>query len=253
MRRGIEAGLPQRQAHRTPVLLEPVQRLRTPTTAFAQNQCNCARFFLDLRRVLRVTPHQAAAELVTRVETIQALEQGQVAMLPPWPETARVVLSYAAWAGIDGRPVLSAIADMLREVQMVERQAIANQPALAPPPKARPAMLPQALQVERLRRASNALASGARRLPREAMAQVRKRPDRAFYAVSFPLVLMLLMLNTSVLQAAVAHIPGPLARAAEGVKSYLQVQFAPVRDGFRWINVDEPRKRRGDKLPINHR
>ena len=246
MRRGFEPSGIERAARAQPVLLEPVrsQHVRhAPSPAFVHNQVNCARFFIDVRRLLGVTPHQAAVELVTRVETIEALENGQIGLLPPWPETARVVMAYAAWAGIDGRPVLSVIADLMREYR--SHQHVALKPA--------PVHTVPRLQVDRIRRAGNAIAHGAIRLPREAIRQVRQRPDRAFYALSFPLAVLIIVLNTSALQASLNHLPRPVVSVATGVKSYFQVAFAPVREGFKWIEVDDPRKRRGDKLPVEHR
>ncbi len=63
-----------------------------------------AVFFRDLRKFLGVTQQQAAAQLLTHVQVIDALENADVRYLPAWPETARIVMAYAAWARIDGRP-----------------------------------------------------------------------------------------------------------------------------------------------------
>jgi len=116
-----------------------------------------------------------------------------------------------------------------------------------------PPRLPTRLPVERIRRAGNAIAHGAARLPREALAQVRKRPDRAFYAVSFPLVLLVVAANTTFLATPLAVLTKPVASAAQGIKTYYQERFAPVREGFKWIEADDPRDRRGDKLPVEPR
>lgn len=236
----------------------PAPGQASPSVTFAHNQINCARFFCDLRRVLDVSSHQAAGHLVARAETIEALERGDITRLPPWPETARVVMAYAAWAGIDGRPVLAAIAEMMREIDAHGQPHL----QLAPPRQAAhrgPQRLgPQRLHVERLpveriRRAGTAIAHGAVQLPRQALAQVRRRPDRAFYAVSFPLVLIVVAMNTSFLAAPLSAVAEPAVHAVKGVKSYFQERFAPVREGFRWIEVDDPRQRRGDKLPVEPR
>ncbi len=244
MRRGFGAADPHR-ARRAPVQLEPVPKPRRPAVPAAEQRASVARFFIDLRRVLRVTPHQAAVEIVTRVETIEALESGQVNLLPQWPETARVVMAYAGLAGIDGRPVLTAIASLIRDERVIDHQAHLARPAAR--------HMAHAIHVERLRQARHVIARNAIKLPREAIRQVRQRPDRAFYAVSFPMALVLVMLNTSLIQSAFAHLPRPVRHVAESAKTYFQVQFAPVRDGLRWIDVDDPRKRRGDKLPVDHR
>jgi hypothetical protein len=34
----------------------------------------------------------------------------------------------------------------------------------------------------------------------------------------------------------------------EGARNKMSEQWAPVREGLRWIEVDDPRQRRGDKL-----
>src|SRR4051812_33193543 len=65
-----------------------------------------ARFFQDLRRAFRMSPQQVAQRLATRVDIVAALEAGQVANLPPWPETCRIVRTYTSLAGLDPRPIL---------------------------------------------------------------------------------------------------------------------------------------------------
>jgi hypothetical protein len=192
--------------------------------------------FRDLRNALRLTPHQAAAHLLTRPDVIEAFEAGEFELLPPWPETARVIMAYTSMAGIDGLPILRALAEALRTPAQTAR-------ALPSSPQGS-----QRLQVERIRQAGTALANGAKKLPAGALKQVRERPERAFYAVSLPLAIILLLLNTSVLQAAFSHVPRPISRMAQDVRQFFQVQFAPVREGLRWIDVDDPRRRRADKL-----
>lgn len=201
-----------------------------------QARANIARLLFDLRNAMRLTPHQAAAHIQTTVETIQALETGHFEYLPAWPETSRVVMAYAAMAGIDGRAVLAALASVI------------SQPVAAPVAPHHAVHAGHHAQVDRLRQAGTAFANGAKRLPAGAMKQVRERPERAFYAVSLPLAIVLLLLNTSVLQAAFDHVPRPVSRMSQTVRQFFQEQFAPVREGLRWIEVDEPRRRRADKL-----
>ncbi len=260
MRRGFEAVQPAGGVPACSGSFGPAPGLPYVSPAFAHNQVNCARFFADMRRVLGVSQQQVAGQLVTRVETIDALERADISQLPPWPETARVVMAYAAAAGIDGRPVLSAIAEMMREWDAVHGQRAQTVELLPPPPhlpqpqpQHKMGRLPSRLPVDRFRRAGNAIAHGAARLPREALAQVRRRPDRAFYAVSFPLVLLVVAANTTLLATPLGFLTRPVASAAQGVKAYYQERFAPVREGFKWIEVDDPRDRRGDKLPVEPR
>lgn len=231
MSRGVGAEFPQsygrRVAHAAP-------RQRAPAVPSAQIRSNIARLFWDLRNALQLSPYQAAANLLTHSDVIGLLEAGHFEMLPPWPETARIVMTYTSMAGVDGQPVLNAIADVLR--------------ASALQVQAQPQPSPQRIQVERLRQAGTAFANGAKKLPAGALKQVRERPERAFYAVSLPLAIILLLLNSSVLQAAFNHVPRPVARMVTDVRQFFQEQFAPVHEGLRWIDVDDPRRRRGDKL-----
>ena len=240
MRRDVGLGQPYRNARAAGQSAGAVQSV-PPTSPAEHSQVvrsNIARFFIDLRRVMKITPYQAASHLVTPVETFEALETGTIERLPSWPETSRIVMAYTSIAGVDGRPVLSAIADEMRLVDQANAARVAAAQRLSQ----------SRFQVERLRQAGTAVANGVRRLPKGAMQQVRERPDRALYAVSLPLGLVLLLLNTTILQSAFSHMPRPIARMAVDVRQFFEVAFAPVHEGLRWIDVDDPRARRGDKL-----
>lgn len=231
----------------------------------ASPRASVARLFFDLRQALGQTAHFVAAQLVTEPDVIDALEMGAFERLPDWAETSRVVLGYTALAGIDGTPVLRAIDEILRREAVPQAQRFEPRNAYEASPfsgQAAPQRQPHGgnaghahhshhggLPVGRmLHDAGAALAHGAKRLPADALMQVRKRPDRALYALSVPLLLLILALNTSVVRTAFSYVPRPAAEIVRDMKMYFQVQFAPVRDGLRWIDVDNPRDRRGDKL-----
>ena len=206
-------------------------------------RADVARFFVDLRRAVGAHQLQIAAELQTHADVIAALERCDLEQLPAWPEISRVVLGYTAWAGVDGRPVLGAIGIVLKDAE--QRRQTAAQVA-----RMRPAV---AASSARLRHASLRIAEGARRLPREALIQARERPVRTFYALSLPLGIMLLMLNGGVLGKLYSHVPQPIIEVALSVKESVAVHFPPIREGLRWIEVEDPRSRRGDKLPADDR
>lgn len=197
-----------------------------------------ARFFIDLRRTIGANVPQAAQQLRTSINTLAALERADASGLPPWAETQRVVMGYAAWAGIDGRPVLAALSILVREEE--HRRQMARQAAAV-----RPAVTASA---ERLRQIQFAITEGARRLPKEALKEARERPVRTFYALSMPLALLLLSLNSHFLKD-VAHFVGrPLRAATHSISDMWAVTFAPHREGYRWIEVNNPRSRRSDRL-----
>jgi len=68
-----------------------------------------AELFRDLRAASNLSEIDLAATLATRPEVVQALEQGALYALPPWPETSRVVNSYGLLLNLDVRPLLRRI------------------------------------------------------------------------------------------------------------------------------------------------
>ena len=253
----------------------------------AESRALIGQFFIDLRRTLRLTLPQAAEYLQVRPEVIEALETGYVEHLPEWQDTSAIVMTYTSMAGINGRPALNAIGSLIayfssvapaRQPSISERlqeQALLQyQPQQPFPqvqtfqPRPKPAGLPgrshavaqavprehsQPSRAARIQaagnfmRAGSAIANGARRLPQEALNQVRRRPQRALYALSLPLGFLLLMMHSSIFET----VSRPFGSAVRWVSSYFQEHYGPVRDGLRYIEVDDPRSRRGDKLRIS--
>lgn len=228
--RDVARGRPVRSAAAaSPSAAEAADR------ATRQIRADVSRFFVDLRRTIGASVPDAARQLKTPPAVIAALEAADVEHLPPWAETQRIVMGYAAWAGIDGRPVLTALGILAREAEQrrqTARQAEAVRPAVN-------------ASSERLRQIQAAIAEGARRLPIEALNQARERPVRTFYTLSLPLAVLLLTLNPQGIGGAVAK---PFKSGVAAVQDFLAVTFAPRREGLRWIEVSDPRTRRGDRL-----
>jgi hypothetical protein len=80
-----------------------------------------AELFRDLRAATTLSEMDLAARLGTRPDVVQALEQGALYALPPWPETCRVVNAYGAFLNLDVRPLLRRIYAQL-EAGIVELQ-----------------------------------------------------------------------------------------------------------------------------------
>lgn len=188
-----------------------------------------ARYFINLRSVLRVSPTQIAAYLVIDTAVIEALENGFVDHLPAWPETTRIVTSYTALAGIDGRAVLVAIGDAIQlSADLREFDAAQAQPRLE----------------ASFKRTGVAIANRASSL--RSRAQAGGHPKWLMMAVVVTVAMVMAGLNTS----AVGQALRPVHRVASDVGDFFRVHFAPVREGHRWIEVRDPRSRRGDKLRI---
>ena len=205
-------------------------------------EAEVARFFQDLRAAFRMSQAQAAERLSTRNDIISALEAGDVSGLPPWPECCRIVRTYTGLVGLDPRPILHSLETLL---------AIA---ARKPKPAPKRSFVPRLGLQKKPRQATPNRATGNPTLPavsaslgwllhgREA------RAGRVLFAMAVPVGLLVLLTQTSVLEAAVAQLPPSVARIVRGAQDYVTVQLAPVRDGLRWIDVRDPRSRRSDKL-----
>lgn len=68
-----------------------------------------AVIFGEMRRAVQLTREQLADRLLTDVETVAALEDGVVGLLPDPGETSRVVATYTNLLGLDARPILRRI------------------------------------------------------------------------------------------------------------------------------------------------
>ncbi|MGD8422083.1 MAG: helix-turn-helix transcriptional regulator, partial [Methyloceanibacter sp.] len=105
-----------------------------------------ADLFRDLRAASNLTEADLAARIATPVEVVQALEQGAIYALPPWPETCRVVSAYGTLLNLDTRPLLRRIYAQL-EAGVVELgpKPVQDVPVMVPPAAADPTA-PQAGQ-----------------------------------------------------------------------------------------------------------
>lgn len=93
-----------------------------------------ATLFRDLRVASNLTEADLAARIATPVEVVQALEQGALYALPPWPETCRVVNAYGTMLNLDTGPLLRRIYAQL-EAGIVELgpKAMPDVPVMVPP------------------------------------------------------------------------------------------------------------------------
>ncbi|MEM9590692.1 MAG: helix-turn-helix transcriptional regulator [Pseudomonadota bacterium] len=98
-----------------------------------------ADLFRDLRAASNLTEADLAARIATPVEVVQALEQGAIYALPPWPETCRVVSAYGTILNLDTRPLLRRIYAQL-EAGVVELgpKPVQDVPVMVPPAAATP-------------------------------------------------------------------------------------------------------------------
>jgi hypothetical protein len=201
--------------------------------------------------------------LECRLEVITALEMGNVQALPAWPETVRIVTHYAVIARIDATPVLSLIRRGLDQGRVAAPAAL--------PPKKRQARSAQnepsesfvVFKAAFVQPFADAFAGVARLFtsvkaavivdaddesaqPRFGWMRLDGRKAAGLVAALF--IIVAYFAQGSSLQASLATLHPPLVKLMRGAQDYLLHRAAPVREGLRWIEVDDPRSRRGDKL-----
>lgn len=219
----------------------PVPLPRAETDLLRQE---LGQFFRNLRAAVGHPAHYISAFLLTEVRTIEALETASVERLPEWPETERVVIEYAALAGLNPAPVVSALQQLI---------ASRNDPD---PGHYGPAVEANGdLSWIGDFEANDGLPNVAARsdLAAPALAMKARPRRRVIYAASLPLLLLVVAMNASMLQAAVTQLRPGVMRIVDKGWDYVVVRMAPERAGFRWIEVDDPRSRRGDKLRTTRR
>ena len=83
--------------------------IRSIDTAAQQADSEISELFGEMRQASGRSLEQLAHQFNTSPQTIHALEQGQLSLLPPWNESSRVVFEYANLLGLDPEPVLRRI------------------------------------------------------------------------------------------------------------------------------------------------
>lgn len=220
-----------------------------------------ARFFIELRRYLRLSIADAARRVATHPDVIAALEAGRIGALPGRNETTRVVTAYIGLAGLDPRPALDRLDVLTRAAaNSAPRAQPAARPLTAVPQTSNP-----------VNRIIGRLSQAAARAGIEAeqpawfaewtahMAGTRKRlsgalqsaraPVRWVSAAALGLVVIGSVASSGVLQASVGGIAQPISGLWRKLSGEGRDVRVIVRDGLKWIEADDPRKRRSDKLP----
>lgn len=219
----------------------------------ADCDANLGRLFRDARACMQLTREDLAYRLGTTDRVVAVFETGAIASLPPWPETRRVVEGYAGLVRFDPGPLLAHLeaqvqAQAWRAVRPTE-PVVTHVPAQVPPERPMPqpvvaAPVPERpiLQRRRTSRRGGSHAWG-RFWPAMATAAVLLGLAGGFYWAAFA--------RPAVLMAAINMLPGTIAGPVRSAMDGVVALSAPRRDGLRWIEVDDPRTRKADKLRIN--
>ena len=242
-----------------------------------------ADFFRAAREHLSISKTKLALRIDSHPDVVTALETARVDQLPDWPETERVVCNYAKVLSIDPRPALhilkTAMALQRGETDLPEdsgaslkhtsttggghwSNAGTSESDLAPglahylTSNTKTSAFGEshsgdtgsqfADAVQRTRHKISEKFSGAR------IQILRQRPVRlaAFTAV-FAAVFFWIASQGWFVRLAQSNFPGPVASMVRTTNDFILYYTSPRRDGLRWIEVEDPRSRRTDKLPVS--
>jgi hypothetical protein len=219
-----------------------------------------ANLFAELRRYLGLPIPQIAHHIASHPNVIAALEAGRIDLLPHWSETARVVTAYIGIARLDPRPALERLAFLMGVAKQTSpvapRASYASPPDEAASPVAR--ILGRFAEAAARARSEAAepglLAEWAAHLKETAnclMASLWKAraPVRWVIAGALALIVIASAAPSGVLQASVGGISQPISGLWRKISGQTQHVRIIIRDGLKWIEADDPRERRSDKLP----
>jgi hypothetical protein len=226
-----------------------------------------ARLFSELRHYLGLPVPHVAQMIAAHPGVIAALEAGRIDLLPPWSETARIATAYIALAGLDPRPALDRLAVLMGV--SIPATAYAQHAAHPVEPSQRPqeAATPVARILGRLSEAASRardqastpgmLAEWSAHLQETAAglsASIRamRAPVRWVAAAALILIFLGSAAPSGVLQASVNGLSQPISGLWHKLSGQGGTIRVIVRDGLKWIEADDPRERRSDKLP-SHR
>ena len=211
--------------------------------------------FRDLRRCLRLSIPEVARKLQTRIDTIEALERGDVRRLPAWPETVRIVSTYTGLAQIDPRSVLDVISAELSAKKNANgnaKAAAGKRMWAASKIRAEANKFVQSVTafmskpVEKLRPVTFwfTIPEAARRPLQTARAS--SASTRLALVCAVLAALLTSLFQSPMLQASATG--GAVGRMIGELHEYVLMQTSPKKDGMVWIEVTDPRARRSDKL-----
>lgn len=237
--RGMRLSSPSKASPRT-----ANSRFRAGSVQPEANLNEVSQLLQGIRRAAGLSPVELASQTNTKPAVIVALEQGNLGAIPPWPESRRIVDQWVAMAGLDPRPALETLA----LVQISQPQGAAPAGASAAAARAKGHQMRGAAVgfLKRLWRRPSIRWQGM-------AAGLGLPPSRIARWAALVLILASVVTAASqnqVVAGALFNLPAPAERAVRTLSDFFAVRFAPHQEGHRWISVEDPRSRRGDKLRI---
>lgn len=234
-------GVPMRQPNPPPPLVPVPMASRQPPAhdPNATHDVQLGKIFANMRAAMKVSRETIARRLATTAPVIEALETGTIANFPHHRETARIVRGYCDLLKLDAEPILWRIRSHYHAsgLPMGLLQTETRTPTDV-----------QTKPVVTTQRTVRTRGEGRRR---------RRRSTRML-ALALPAVLaggvmILAQAAPATVYKALSRLPSKVQTPARESFDVLVLAMAPSRDGLRWVEVGDPRLRKGDKLQTSRR
>jgi hypothetical protein len=214
-------------------------RAAAPGELAGARDVQIGNIFRNMRLSMKASRDMISRRLATSPSTIDDFEAGAIAALPHWKETSRIVRGYCELLRVDPEPILWRIRSHLEVAPQHTKLHAPGPERFAPvrtsgqPPASAAAQTPTASSQESVLR--------------------RRRRARRLLAFTAPIALAagivyLAMTASKVVYAPLQMLPAQVALPLRAGLDYLVMLAAPRHDGLLWIEVSDPRSRKGDKL-----
>ena len=200
-----------------------------------------ALLFQQMRQVAAVDRMALASHLHTTPDVIATFEAGEIDSFPPWAETVRIVTTLTKLVAIDSEPILERIAKHAHEPTEISQF---TQPVSQPITQE---IVPEAAPASVKKTERKAPKKFDHVIPALKFALPSGRAI-AVAAIPFAMAFAFMMAPSFDKQN---RISGPLGNYARAGWEMLLWSSNSVRDGLeglRWIETDDPRSRKADKL-----
>lgn len=225
--------------------LTDVQRPVTPV-APVNGARGYGRLFFNLRGLLGGGLAQAARQVGASPMVLRALEAEDVAQFPAWPEVVRIARRYGELTGVDMHATLRVMEldYALWQAHQQRAKSVAHSQVVTV----------ERQEIVRLQSAISLKLSAILDGLKQFYARISFDGHRLTAIIAVLLIMAGFVAQASALQSSFASLEPRLSGLARGASAFLSHTLGSSEGELRWVNVDDPRSRRSDRLvPASYR